>query len=236
MQRAKWLKIEVDCTHKALVAAIRAAQFNEKIGHGFDLSFRDERRIQAKFSEKITSIEIITDPFGVSTSVETTRYSSMNFQLISFSTENAASSYLMEVNSPPRTLRTLISALADIANNLSVSEVQLPLLEIFGLLRKTSTMARLTRVKASQLKLTPDSTARIDVISGKNAASDLRRFFGESTMSVDKVRIEHPFGPATHAIELSRNGLISIDDTHQDIASDFILNLLIDSYASKSVG
>ncbi|HFT8010901.1 TPA: hypothetical protein ACU9T0_006612 [Burkholderia cenocepacia] len=236
MQRAKWLKIEVDCAHKALVAAIRAAQFDERIGHGFDLSFRDGRRLKAKFSEKIASIEIITDPFGVSTSIETTRYSSIDFQLIAFSAENGVSSYLMEVNSPPRTLRTLVAALADIANGLSVSEVQLPLLEIFGLLRKNSTMARLTRVKASQLKLTPDSTAKIDVISSKNAASDLKRFFGDSAISVDKIRIEHPFGPTTHAIELSRNGLISIDDSHQDVASDFILNLLLDSYASKSVG
>lgn len=235
MQRAKWLKIEVDCTHKALVTSIRAAQFDERIGHGFDLSFRDGRRLKAKFSEKIASIEIITDPFGVSTSLETTRYSSIDFQLIAFSTENSTSSYLMEVNSPPRTLRTLIAALADIVNGLVVSEVQLPLLEIFSLLRKTSTMARLTRVKASQLKLTPDSTARIDVISGKNAASDLKRFFGDSAMSVDKIKIEHPFGSATHTIELSRNGLISIDDSHQDVASDFILNLLMDSYSSKSV-
>jgi len=229
MRRAKWLRVDVDCSHKALVAAIRAAQFHEDIGYGFDLTFRDGQQLTAKFSEKIAMVEVVTDPFGVSTNLETTRYSSTEFRLTIIPTDRPTS-YLMEVNSPPRTLRTLIAALDRISSGLSISEVRLPLLDIFNLLRKNSIMARLTRIRASELKLTPDSVAKIDVTSSRNAASDLRRFFSDSSMSVDKIKIERPFGSEAHAIELSQNGLISVDDSHQDAASDFVLTLLMESY------
>lgn len=53
MHRAKWFKIEVDCAHKELVASIRAAQFDGDVGYGFDLSFRDESQIRARFIEKL---------------------------------------------------------------------------------------------------------------------------------------------------------------------------------------
>ncbi|QTO47433.1 hypothetical protein [Burkholderia latens] len=233
MHRAKWFKIEVDCAHKELVASIRAAQFDGDVGYGFDLSFRDESQIRARFIEKIATIETVTDPYGVSTDIETTRYSSVNFKLHSFLKSGGI--YFMEISSPPRSIRTFISALSDIANGVMVSEVDVPVLEVFGNFRKNSASARLTRIKASQLKLTAESVARIDVTSIKNAASDLRRIFGDGDMSVDKIRVERPFGPATHAIELSRNGLVAVDDAFEDVASDFMLDLLMRHYREMPV-
>lgn len=46
----------------------------------------------------------------------------------------------------------------------------------------TSNRARRAwRVKASQLKLTEDSVAKVDVVSTKNDAADLKRFFPSMT-------------------------------------------------------
>ncbi|WP_186110683.1 hypothetical protein [Burkholderia gladioli] len=233
MNKTKWLKIEVECTHKKLVDLVRLAQFSERIGYGFNLLFRDERNVGLRFIEKIASVEVITDPYGVSTSVETTRYLSIRFQLYVFSAGDATR-YFMEVNSPPRSLRTLVAALANTVPGVMVSEVDIPVLDAFAVLRKSSITARLTRIKASQLKLTEDSVATIEVVSVKNAAADLKRFFPSNDVTVDKIRVDRPFGTSAHAIELTRSGLISADVEYAETASQFVLDLLTKHYHGTS--
>ena len=229
MNKTKWLRLEVECTHKKLVDLTRLAQFDDQVGYGFDLSFRDGKKLSLRFFEKIASIEVVTDPYGVSTNVETTRYSSIQFHLHVFSVGDATR-YFMEVNSPPRSLRTLVGALADTAPGVTVSEVDIPVLEVFSVLRKSSISAHLTRIKASQLRLTEDSVAKVDVVSSKNAAADLKRFFPNSEVTVDKIRVDRPFGSLAHAIELTRTGLISVDTSYTETASQFVLGLLTKHY------
>jgi hypothetical protein len=233
MNKTKWLKIEVECTHKKLVDLVRLSQFDERVGYGFDLSFRDGKKVGLRFIEKIASVEVITDPYGVSTSVETTRYSSIQLQLYVFSAGDTTR-YFMEVNSPPRSLRTLVAALANTAPGVTVSEVDIPVSGVFAVLRRSSIMARLTRIKASQLKLTEDSVAKVDVVSTKNAAADLKRFFPSNDVIVDKIRVDRPFGSLAHAVELTRTGLISVDAPFTETASQFVLDLLTQHYQETS--
>ncbi|MCO5411948.1 hypothetical protein [Ralstonia mojiangensis] len=82
--------------------------------------------------------------------------------------------------------------------------------------------------------MTPDSVAKIDVISSGNAVTDLKRHFEVDAISIDKIRVERPFGAAAHSMELSRNGLISVDDSYQEVASDFLLDLLMNQYMAPS--
>jgi len=235
MNRTKWLKIEISSTHKKLVDSIRATRFDDQTGYGFDLSFRDGKNISAKFIEKIASVEVVTDPYGVSTRIETTRYSSIDFQLHAFSLDDITG-YFMEINSPPRSLRTFISALSKCVSDLTVSEVEIPVLEVFRLLRKSSMSARLTRIKASQMKLTKESVATVDVISISNALADLKSFFPDSEMLIDKIRVERPFGAMPHAMEITRTGLISTDSDYADTASRFIHDILTVHYCKASNG
>lgn len=233
MNKAKWLRIEVACTHKKLVDLVRLAQFNDRVGYGFDLSFRDKEKIFLRFIEKTASIEVITDPYGVSTSVETTRYSSIQFQLYVFSAGDTTR-YFMEVNSPPRSLRSLVAALASTAPSVTVSEINIPVMDAFAVLRRSSITARLTRIKASQLKLTDDSVAKIDVVSTKNASADLKRFFPSNELTVDKIRVDRPFGSLAHAVELTRTGLISVDAAYAEKASQFVLDMLTKHHQETS--
>jgi len=61
----------------------------------------------------------------------------------------------------------------------------------------------LARVKASQLKLTEDSVAKVDVVSTKNDVADLKRFFPHD-VTVDEIRVDRSFGSLAHAVELTR--------------------------------
>lgn len=231
MHRIKWLLLEADLPHKSLIAEILSCPFEDERNFGFNLLDRDAASLRARFIEKISTVEMMVTPFGESSRIETTRYSSTEFHLFLLDKKNQI--YLMEVNSPPRSLRSLIDGLAAVAGRTIVSEVQIPLLEIYRVIRGLSSAARVIRVKASQIQLTPNSVARVDVISTKDAALDLQTAFGDST-SMDRIKIERPFGPLMHSIEISKNGLAIVDDEFTEEAIELLRKWLYDRHLSSS--
>lgn len=228
MHRVKWLLVEVYHPHKTLANAILSFPFQEERNCGFNLLERDNTSLKARFIEKIATVELIVTPYGESSRIETTRYLSTDFRL--FLLDDKKRYYLMEVSAPPRSLRPLVDGLAGAAGTAVVAEAQIPLLELYRVIHDSNPVARLVRIKASQIRLTPNSVARVDVISTKDAASDLKGVFGNAA-SIDRIKIERPFGPLMHSIEISKNGVAVVDEEYRELASALLRKWLYNHYA-----
>jgi hypothetical protein len=232
MHRAKWLLFDGGGGHKALLTALRQNPFDPDSGRGFEITFRDARRLRCKFVERVVSTEEVTDPFGNTTHFEAVRYSTTLFQLHLL--EDASYAYLLEVLLPPRSLRQLITALDNILEGVTVQEVELALFRMYAVLRSGSPTARITRIKASRLKLTADSEARVELLSVRDAYKDFGKAFGDPGAQLDKVKIERPFGVSSQVLEVSRNGLVAHDESLDDQVRSFVLQYLAGEYANSA--
>jgi hypothetical protein len=224
MHKSKWLYFDAGRSQRSLVSALRQSAFDSESGRGFEVIHRDGGQVRSKFIERIATREQITDPFGVTTELETVRYSTTVFQLHAIG--NLPYGYVLEVSLPPRSLRQLIAALEDALEQVAVKEVDLSLLDVFSEMKKSSREARVTRIKASQLRLTADSEAKVEFLSLKDAYKDFVKAFGNPAAMIDKIRIDRPFNGTAAPIEIARNGLVGHDDSSEDEVREFMLTYL----------
>lgn len=234
MHKSKWLYFDGARSQRSLISALRQCAFDADTGRGFDVIYRSGNRLRSKFIERISTIESITDPFGVTTEFETVRYATTVFDL--HMVTDLPYQYVLEVGLPPRSLRPLIAALESVLDQVTVKEVDLALLHVFGELKKSSPMAKVTRLKASQLRLTPDSEAKVELVSIKDAHRDFVKTFGSAAAKIDKLRIENAFGSARGLTEIARNGLVIHDPSVEDGVRLFMLNYLASNYDWEGAG
>jgi hypothetical protein len=228
MHKSKWLYFDGAHSQRSLISALRQYTFDVDAGRGFDVIYLSGNRLRLKFIERIATIESITDPFGVTSEFETIRYATtvLDLHLVT----GLPYKYVLEVGSPPRSLRPLIIALESVLDQVTIKEVDLALLHVFGELKKSWPTAKVARLKASQLRLTTDSEAKVELVSIKDAHRDFVKAFGSAVAKIDKLKIENAFGSVKGHAEIARNGLVSHDSSVEDDARLFMLSYLVKNY------
>ncbi|MGM9489610.1 hypothetical protein [Ideonella sp. YS5] len=227
MHKSKWLYFDGARSQRALISALRQCAFDADSGRGFEVIYRSGDRLRSKFIERIATREAVTDPFGFTTEFETVRYATTVFDL--HMVINLPYQYVLEVGLPPRSLRPLIAALESALDQVTVKEADLALLHVFGELKKSSPAAKVTRIKASQLRLTAESEAKVELVSIKDAHKDFVKAFGTAA-KIDKLRIENAFGTGVGITEIARNGLVGHDPSVDDEVRSFMLGYLAANY------
>lgn len=224
MLRSKWLRFNCALDFKSLLSAIQRRQFDSSDGLGFELVSRGASNLKARFIERLLTIESVTDPYGVVTELMTTRYNTISFQL--HFCPAGSFKYVLEITSPPRSVRPLVTALDSLSNGVTVGELDLNLLDVYRKLRIESKSVRIARLKVSKLRLTPDSEAKVDFTSLHDAYTDFTKVFGGIAVEVEKLKFERPFGNKAHCMEANRSGLFSVDEEFDDRLRDFLLGYL----------
>ncbi|MDO9504061.1 hypothetical protein [Hydrogenophaga sp.] len=228
MLRSKWLQFGCRAEFKNFVADLQKRQFDSESGRGFELVSRGASHLKAKFIERISTIETVTDPYGVISELQTVRYNKTNFYLHICPTSNFK--YILEINSPPRSVRPLVEALESLCNGVTVGELDLQLLDVYKKLSFESRSIRIARIKVSKLRLTPDSEAKVDFVSLRDAYADFIRAFGEIAVEFEKLKFDRPFGNKPHCMEINRNGLVSVDEYFEEQVREFLLGYLAVDY------
>lgn len=223
MGKHKWLLLECDKTPELVVKALLAHGFQTELGRGFRATAKVSGFVSSSYVEKVMKVERIVDPFGSESEVETTRYVAINFRL--HFRENNERTFLLEVVRPPRSIRTMLSELSEVMGRIAVSEINLPLIEIFKELRLDSPRARIVKLKASRLGISMASVAKVEVSSSVDAYRDYSSFFGESKGFVEKIKIERPFIDSNGALEIGVNGLCSFDEKVEDLVRELVLKI-----------
>jgi hypothetical protein len=225
MLKAKWFSLKTDQTHKGFLSALQNTPYQDENGWGFGVVSRGTKSAVVRFIERIPFSEEIIDPYGQKTTVAGSRYQTAICRFFVAKADKPAC-YVVEVLSPPRSLRNLISSLASATGNLAAGEVEIPMQQVASQILQGSVTGKIRRIKLSQFVISPYTQAKLDIVSTKDAAADFASAFDISKVAIEKIRIENPFGPNPHCIEFSRTGSVACDEDYFDQLEAVVLNLL----------
>lgn len=223
MTKSKWLKLVSTMPIKTITEAVRANPYTEKTGNGFELTYFDKGRLQCRFIEKKYDREEIRDPFGNVNLVEVIRYTSITAAIYT-GMSSGEKKLLIEIYSPPRSIRTLMHELDAILGGITISEFELDPFSVFQALRARSRRARMTKIKASQLRVSEDSEMKIEISSFSDAYKDFKSTFPKSNALVDRIRIENAFNDMAGNLEISKSAVFAFDESIEDTSRAFLLD------------
>jgi len=177
MKTVRWLRVKWPLPLADLSKKLLSVQYDEEVGRGFILTTSGTKKISGKFVEKVTERTIIVDPFGNETETYNTTY-----YISKFSYEG--SSELLELESPPRSIRKLASELHSIVGlGMELSDIKVDPLRWLKEIETTHNPVLVHHISSSGITVPKHGLAKISVAGKK----DIRKEF--STLVKDKPRV-----------------------------------------------
>lgn len=215
-RRVKLIRIK---TRKALNdfhELFRLKIFSMKSEYGFlDVNFRPDE-IKSKYVEMEKIHQDYVDPLGE-------RYEQIivNYNIFEFSiTIIDKGMFLLSICNPPKSIKKFLDRLSSsFEYEVTFSMVELHLNEIVHKLLSNENiqLLKINKLKASGLKLNDSSTACIDITSQGNAIAEVEDYAKGSKYIIDKVKGQMFYNDQRISFEMSKSGLISVNDEEFDI-------------------
>ena len=221
MIKCKWLRLQSSLPPSKVMKAVLNRTFSNDADQGFLALAKIDQSIFAKYTERTVIRENLVNPYGEVSESESVKYSIISFRL--HYSDPFDENYVLEVLHPPRTLRPLLRELSDALDGIVVHEPKIQLLSVFTELKNNSFKAKIVRLKASGIEISPTSELKAEVLSSSDAYSDLISRFDESRLKLEKIRIENPFPTTSGPLELSVNGLCSFDERIEENVRSLLL-------------
>lgn len=232
MQKTKWISVSSDSNLDDIVSFFHATPYSEAIGYGFDLVEQHESSATVKYSEKNAVTEAVMLPNGKQESVKFDRYINFYFILIKVSSGR----FLIKVNEPPRALKNFLRRVADAGpKKLYFEEVKLDIDAFMTNLQKDYSLTRLLVKKAviDKVAISDYSQARLEISSSGNAYRDFVEKFGGRSHVLQKVIATFTVADFSTKLEISRTGLLLIDETILGIDPTMLVKLILSSIVKK---
>ena len=157
MKTIRWLKVKWPLPLIEVSKRLLSNQYEENIGRGFILSSSGKHRVSGKFVEKLIEPTVIVDPFGNETESQITTYYVSKFSFNSSST-------LMELESPPRSIRKLIVELHSIVGlGMELSDVKVDPLVWLQELEALHSQVFVRHISSSGITVPKNGLAKISV-------------------------------------------------------------------------
>lgn len=178
-------------------------QYNENVGRGFILTSSGKHRVSGKFVEKLTEPTLIVDPFGNEIESHITTYYVSRFSFDS-------SSALMELESPPRSIRKLISELHSIVGlGFELSDVKVNPLVWLQELEALHSPVLVRHISSSEIFVPKNGLAKISVSGEKDIRDEFARLVGEKAHVIDLVKFSGVFNQCNISAKISKSGTIN---------------------------
>ncbi len=202
MKTIRWLKVRWPLSIIEVSKRLLSNQYDEDKGRGFILTSSGNHRVSGKFVEKITKPTIIVDPFGNETESQTIVYYVSKFSFNS-------SSELMELESPPRSIRKLISELHSVVGlGMELSDIIVDPLVWLHELEALHSLLLVRHISSSQITVPINGLAKISVSGRKDIRDDFARLIGERSRVIDLVKFSGVFRECNIIAETSKSGTI----------------------------
>lgn len=202
MKTIKWLKVNWPLPLIEISRRLLAQQYDEDTGKGFILSVCGEKKIAGKFVEKLTERSFQTDPFGNESEAFITTYYVSKF---SFESESG----LIELESPPRSLRKLINefhSLVGLGMELSVIKVD-PLVWLNKMETKFKPVI-VRHISSSGITIPKNGLAKISVSGKKDIRYEFSKLVGEKLRVIEAVKFCGEINGCKILAEITRSGCI----------------------------
>ena len=207
--KSRWLKIDTEYSESEIFELISAYNYTQDSLSGFINVNYIQNIIEARFVEKISIIQYITDPFGNETEQVINSYNHIDFRFID-------NNYI-EILSPPRSIKNLTKFLSKIFNHgLFISALKIDLKE--ALKKSISSLDGIIvqKAKVSGLKIGKKGLASVEVKSISDALDDLHYFSKDSEYMLDKVSGIAILDTEKFEFEIIKQGLLSCDEDFHD--------------------
>ncbi|MBB1317824.1 hypothetical protein H5123_09235 [Shewanella sp. SR43-4] len=184
MLKAKWLYSELPVSLSELATLLSGEQYNDKKGYGFKLQEFNSGQLSCQYTEKLETVSIVTDPFGIESEQVVVSYYTCKFSLF-------ADSHLMCVFDPPRSLRKFIAKLHEVLGfGFVLADITINPFDWVDSLANELGKPIITHVASSGIRTDNDGLAKISVSSRKDSRKDFNEMVSNRRHSIDTVKFK----------------------------------------------
>lgn len=228
MKTIRWLKVKWPLRLIEISKLLLSNQYNEKRGRGFILSSSGKHTVSGKFVEKITEPTIIVDPFGNEIKSQVITYYVSKFSFNS-------SSSLMELESPPRSIRKLITELHSIVGlGMELSDIKVDPLVWLQELEVLHSPVLVRHISSSGITVPKNGLAKISVSGKRDIRDEFERLVGKKSHVIDLVKFSGVFRQCNIMAETSKTGTIKYNGHVYDGFKENVKECLERSIRGKS--
>jgi|GEM_PF-1951584 len=202
MKTIRWLKVKWPLQLVEISKLLLSNQYNEDKGRGFILSSSGKKLISGKYIEKIVEPTVIIDPFGNETKTQL-----ITFYVSKFSFDSSSS--LMELESPPRSIRKLIVGLHSVIGlGMELSDIKVDPLDWLKEIEALQSPVLVRHISSSGITLSKNGIAKISVSGNKDIRDEFHKLVGTKTRAIDAVKFSGIFNRCQIGAEVSKTGTI----------------------------
>lgn len=228
MKTIRWLKVNWPLQLFEISKLLLSNQYGEEKGKGFVLFSSGKNKISGKYVEKIITPTIIVDPFGNETKSQEVTYYVSKFSF------NSTSS-LMELESPPRSIRKLITELHSIVGlGMELSDIKVDPLVWLQELEALHSSVLVRHISSSGITVPKNGVAKISVSGKKDIRSEFDSLVGKKSCVIDVVKFSGIFEQCNINAEVSKSGTIKYSGQIYDGFRENVKDCLERSILNKS--
>jgi hypothetical protein len=202
MKTIRWLKVRWPLQFVEISKLLLSNQYDEGKGRGFILSSGGRKSISGKYVEKIVEPTVIVDPFGIETKTQVITY-----YVSKFSFDNSSS--LMELESPPRSIRKLIVGLHSVIGlGMELSDIKVDPLYWLKEIEALQSPVTVRHISSSGITVPKNGVAKISVSGNKDIRDEFHKLVGEKPRVIDVVKFSGIFNQCQISAEISKTGSI----------------------------
>jgi hypothetical protein len=211
MGRTRWFQAGWEQSLRAIATKMRSRAFTPEAFDGFLVDRARDEFIQARYIEKRSYKEAITDPFGEEQTFDRVVYHQVHFTLFREFPQ-------IQLQSPPRSTQSFTSRLLEISNfSIGISALQVdPIQWADSIRRKIDGRVLMDTVCVSNVEVGPSIFAAMIVKGESDVRESLKAAVGGRSYTVDKVRLLWTAPTGAIAVTLSSNGSAKLDGGDRD--------------------
>lgn len=203
--RFRWFTLRpFDRTQLRKVAdGMLAAKFDEETGFGFILGDLRKEKVTGRFVRKETINRLITDPQGVSQSVQFVDFSTTRFTL-------STSSPNLELENPPRRLLEFLTALGDMLDNkIAIVPVEATCRRWLEALTEAKCSVRSTKIVTGSIAISDTVAIKATFSGTRDVQKEALTFLKGKKCDPVEIGGELEFGGETARFKISANGVFT---------------------------
>ncbi len=217
--KQQWLILR----HTAPVAeSLQRLVYSSEQSLGFELMHIKQGSVWARFIERIEVEERVSDPYGDYEEVVTVKYVYFDFSVVLLGDGFS----LVKILRPPASLKSFIRAVSSAFEfNAFLGKVCFDLLRVYKVISESGNIDRLviSKVSASQIPLSDNSVAKVEIASETNAFLELKEKFKSPLVRLDRLAMSGRMNFKNEDLEISSAGSIYCTEGFEAILQDVVL-------------
>lgn len=222
--KTKCFILQTNESIESIARKLNSAQYSDENGRGIVSGMLKHDFFEATFTEKVKIIEQISYPGGDVESQERVKFVYIKFKIIRMDSER----FLLYLINPPVSVKAFIEYLRLQFNRLYIEKYRFNLSTFHNCLVRSKEVKniKIRSLKASSVKFSQRSAAKLELYSEYDALVELKKVYGEEDYVINKLLFSFDYFGKEQEITASSTGAISYGKSFDE-------NLIIKSFSNS---